>query len=130
MNRMARNVIIAVSACLALAGAAWFLLKPSAPKPGKENTGNLLADKNWQEVSEVFVENEAGAYTVKKQGSRGYTVHDLPDSVVNMDYVAMLLGECSQISYEEVVEGGVEDLKRYGLHMPCHEICSFLLLSS
>lgn len=121
MNRMARNVIIAAAACLVLAGAAWFLLKPSSLEPVKETAGNLLADKNWREVSEVFVENETGAYSVKKQGN-GYTVHDLPDSVVNMDYVAMLLDECSQISYEEMVEGGAKDLKTYGLDVPASTV--------
>lgn len=117
MNRMARNVMIALVVCIVLAGAAWFLLKPSPPEPEVNSTGNLLADKNWQEVREVSVANEAGTYTVKKENS-GYMVHDIPADAVNMDYVAMLLDESSQIAYEEVVEDGTGDLKTYGLDTP------------
>lgn len=118
MNKMARNVIIATVACIILAGAAWILLKPSSTELAMESTEKLLVAKNWQEVSEVKIKNKAGAYTVKKQGSSGYKVHDIPKSVVNMDYVALLLDECSQITYEEVVEDGTEELKAYGLDVP------------
>lgn len=117
MNRMVRNVIIAAAACLVLAGAAWFLLKPPSSKPDTQSTVKLLEDKNWQQVTQVQVENETGAYTVRKE-SNGYTVHDLPSSVVNMDYVAMLLDESSQIAYEEVVEDSTDNRKNYGLDMP------------
>lgn len=122
MNRMARNVIIAAAACIALAVAAWFLLKPSSPELETDSGAKLLADKNWQEVSEVEIINDSSTYTVKKQPDGTYRVHDIPEFAVNMDYVAMLLDECSQIAYEEVVEEGTEHLETYGLNSPASTV--------
>lgn len=118
MSRMVKMLAAVTMGCILLAVAAWFLLKPVEPEPDKTGAEQLLADRDWQEVSAIAVENEHGSYTVKKQAEGSYTVHDIPDAVVNQDYVAMLLDECSRIAYVQAVETSSGQAGTYGLDKP------------
>ena len=117
MAKPLRNLLIALLLCLVLLGGAWLLLR--TPQPQEENASQALqlSQRNIDEVAKVEVQNTYGTYTVLQENGI-VTVHDIPAELVNTDYVAMLLDECSNILYESVAGENVQDLAPFGLQTP------------
>lgn len=116
MSKHLRSLLIVFAIVVIFGMGAVFLLTTDRHPPVSDTTKYIVKMES-SDVAEVRVQNEYGAYTVK-QGSDGITVHDLPPELVNMDYVAMLLDECSKIEYSEKISVDSEDLKQFGLDDP------------
>lgn len=118
MGKPAKALIAAFAVLLCLAAAVLLLLrkpdeKPEAPAEQALFLENRLPD----EVQSVSVENRNGSYTVTREGE-GYRLHDIPAELVNPEYLAMLLDECSQVRYREAVTKDLTRLADYGLAEP------------
>lgn len=120
MKRQTKSILTAAVICLVLVGVAGGLMR-SDPNPSGDSEPapeTYLVNRPASEVETVTVVNEAGSYTVQKRPDGSYGVHDIPDAVVMMEYVDMLLDECSAISYAEVIDEKPGDLAQYGLDRP------------
>ena len=115
MSKPLRGLLIVVVVVIFGVGALFILTTDR--QPPVSDTTKYIVQRESSDVVEVTVQNEYGTYTVK-QGSEGITVHDLPPELVNMDYVAMLLDECSKIEYSEKISVDSEGLKPFGLDNP------------
>ena len=116
MAKPLRGLCIAFILVALLGGAAWLLLNQPQTKTTGAETQALL-QKQMVDVASVTVQNQHGRYTVTQSGNQ-LVVHDLPAELVNLEYVAMLLDECSNILYTQQVEQNPADLTLYGLADP------------
>lgn len=117
MAKPVKALIAAVVILILLGGAGWFLLKSPVPAEDSGERPLTLVSRSPEEVQQVEVANSYGAYTVTC-GEDGWQVGDLPAGRINMEYVAMLLDECSEIRYLSVASEDVGRRAEFGLAEP------------
>ncbi len=117
MAKPLRSLLVILLALALLGAAAWWLLAQPEPPPQGSGEEHTLLQKQMAEVASVTVRNRHGSYTVT-QTADGAAVHDLPPALVNLEYVAMLLDEVSDIRYLQTVEENPASLALYGLDAP------------
>lgn len=123
---MRKTVVILICAVVLLAlllGAAWLLMssEPGTEAPSETADSLCLSDREPADVASVSVRNSSGEYTVTQDGGT-VTVHDIPEKLVNADYVTMLLDETSRVQYTSAVTTELSRKAEFGLDKPEAEV--------
>ena len=117
MTKPLKLLVFVLVATVALGAGVWLLL--TAPQ-ADESAGDALLyleTRTPDQVQSVEVENQYGGYTVTKEGENWH-IYDIPDELVNTEYLDMLLDEASNIQYLTEVTGDMSRLADYGLAEP------------
>ncbi len=109
-------VVILIVVVLLVVAAVWLFTAPTTTEESTAEGGYIL-QTSPENVIEIKVNNMGGSYTMNRQGESAF-IGEISDSILNVEYVTMLIDECSNIAYEELVEAQPDDLSLYGLDNP------------
>ena len=97
MTKPLKLLVFVLVATVALGAGVWLLLTTPQSDGDAGDDGLYLETRTPAEVQSVEVENQYGAYTVTKEGE-DWHIYDIPDALVNTEYLDMLLRPASSTS--------------------------------
>lgn len=117
MTKPLKLLVFVLVATVALGAGVWLLLTAPQSDGDAGDDGLYLETRTPDQVQSVEVENQYGGYTVTKEGENWH-IYDIPDELVNTEYLDMLLDEASSIQYITEVTDDMSRLADYGLAEP------------
>ncbi len=117
MTKPLRSVLLILLFVVLLSGLAFWLLSPPADEQPINTEESLILTTSPENLLNVAVQNPNGSYTMNLTDGQ-VELEDIPTHLINYDHAAMLIDECTNISYEQLVSEAPEDLSIYGLENP------------
>ncbi len=125
MKKNIKMIIICLIAVLILGGAAAALLltAPEKEEASAENeeTSRLMYDKDPNDISEISIENEHGAYRILRVGDGDdikWSIEGISGLPISSTSLGNVIENAATLTYQKLVAEAPEDISIYGLDAP------------